>query len=75
MKKFVTEKLKNFGSNVKNYRLAKGLSVKELAKLSGLKQAYIYKIERGEAYGLNIDHVYFLAKGLKIKPHELVDGI
>ena len=66
--------LKKIGTNIRVFRRKKGISVNELAKLSKIRQAYLYKIEKGKAYGLNIDQVHYLAQALNLQTHELIKG-
>ena len=65
---------KKLGKHIQKIRLEKGLSVKELSQKSNIRCEYLYKIERGEAYGLKIDgHLYQIADGLQIKLPKLFD--
>ena len=65
-------KLKIFGQNIKNFREKNNISLKELSLKSGIKIAYLKKIEQGKALGITIDHIDFLAKGLGISVYKLL---
>ena len=56
------------GKNIKYYRLLRGFSVKKLSELSKIRKNYIYKIEKGIAFGIKISQVFQLAEALKIPP-------
>lgn len=58
-----------FSENVRNYRLAKGLSQEELGDLASLHRNYVGGVERGER-NISIDNMERLAQALEI---DLVD--
>ena len=64
--------LKMFGENLKNIRLGKGLSQRELASLCNIDHSNIAKIERGEK-NITILTVLELATALEVKPKKLLD--
>jgi len=48
-KKLINNKLKDiFSSNVRNYRLMRGLSQEKLAEIANVHRTYISSVERGE---------------------------
>ena len=64
-----TETLK---TRLKNLREGKGLTKYRLAKLSGISQTYIYRIEQGEIKNPRRDTLQALAKGLGITLAQLI---
>ena len=67
------EILKKLGENVKKYREEKGMTINELAQISGLRKEYIKKIEHGKACGVLLEkHLLKIAKCLNIKLSELL---
>ena len=66
--------LKVLGQNVKRYMKEKSIDFNELSKRTGIRKRYLKKITEGNCSGIMISQIFFLAKGLKINPHELVEG-
>ena len=60
-----------FGLKLRGFRQAKGLSLKNLARSSGLSPSYINEIEKGKKYPKS-DKILLLAKGLEISYDELI---
>ena len=60
-----------FASNVRKYRLTKGISQEELADLSGLHRTYISAIER-ERRNISIENIDRIASALNIEPFLLL---
>lgn len=58
--------------NIKKFRLEKGISVKELSKLSGISMSYLYKIESAKAKGMLLSHLDLISDALKVKVFELL---
>ena len=67
--------LKILGKRIKEKRIAKQISVKDIAKLTGINISYLYKIERGQAYGIALSKIFVIANVLDIPPHILVEGL
>ncbi|MBT3191516.1 MAG: helix-turn-helix transcriptional regulator [Verrucomicrobia bacterium] len=65
---------KRLGESVRRYRREAGLSQEYLAELTGLHRTYISDIERGSR-NVAILNIVRLAKALKVKPSDLVDGV
>ncbi|SHH84384.1 Helix-turn-helix [Caloranaerobacter azorensis DSM 13643] len=59
-----------FGSNVKKYRLQKGISQEKLAALSGLHRTYISAVERGTR-SISLDNIKKIANALEIEEFKL----
>lgn len=59
-------------NRLKSIRVGKGLTKYRLAKLSGVSQTYIYRIELGEIKNPRRDTLQALAKGLNITLAQLV---
>lgn len=64
--------LTSLGARLKAFREAKGLTKYRLAKMSGVSQTYIYRIERGEIRNPRRDTLQKLAAGLSITLAQLV---
>jgi transcriptional regulator with XRE-family HTH domain len=64
--------LTSVGARLKAFRESKGLTKYRLAKISGVSQTYIYRIERGEIENPRRDTLQKLAKGLSITLGELI---
>lgn len=63
-----------FGANLRNKRLALGLSQEQLAEKADLHWTYIGGIERGER-NLGLLNIVKVARALKIAPSELLASI
>ena len=62
---------KLFGTNVKRYREAAGLSQAEIAARMGVDRAYISAIERG-LQNATLLSVWEIAQALEVRPMELL---
>lgn len=60
-----------FASNVREQRLAQGLSQEDLADLCGLHRTYIGSVERGER-NISIDNMERIALALEVKLELLI---
>ena len=61
---------KEFGKNIRNFRLKKKLSQEELADIADLHRTYIGAIERGEK-NITLKNIIKITKALNIKPSDL----
>ena len=61
------------GERIRAIRKAKGLTQQQLAELSGLDDAYIGSVERGER-NFSIDTFEKIVIGLKVSAHNLFDS-
>ncbi len=64
---------RKFGAKVRELRKLSGLSQEELAFRSGLDRSFVGQVERGER-NLNLNNIHKLAKGLAVRPGELLDA-
>lgn len=62
--------LKVFGSNLRKYRLGKGLSQEGFAEKCGLHRTYISSIERYKR-NVSIENVQRIADALEVEPYKL----
>ena len=62
--------IKVFGSNVREYRLAKGISQEKLAELAGLHRTYISDIECFRR-SISLDNIQKIADALDIDTYLL----
>ena len=62
--------VKVFGSNLRKYRMQKGLSQEKLAELSGLHRTYIGDIERFQR-SISLENVQRIATALEIETYKL----
>jgi transcriptional regulator with XRE-family HTH domain len=62
--------IKVFGSNLRKYRLAIGVSQEKLAELSGLHRTYISDIERFRR-SIALENIQKLADALGIETYKL----
>lgn len=69
----ILEKFKIFGRNIQKYRNKKGLTIKELSLRTGITERQLKRIELGIAKRVNVSHIFKVAKGLEILPHELCE--
>jgi len=60
-----------FGLKIKQLRLDKGLSLSDLARLSGMSISYINEIEKGKKYP-KADKILALARAMEVEYDELV---
>ncbi len=70
MKK-IEEYRKQFGKNLRRYRLQKNMTLDELGIKSGLNFKYIGGVERG-AYNISFDNIIKIAQALEIEPYKLL---
>lgn len=54
------------GNNIKEVRINKHLTIKQLSEISGINEKYIVKIEKGEAVKMSATHLFKLADALEI---------
>lgn len=66
---------KLLGQNIHNAREKRKITLEELAQKTGIHKQYLFKIERGEAYDVNITHCLLIATILKVKIYTLVEGL
>jgi len=66
--------LRKFGQRITHLREQQGLTIDELAVRSGVGVEEIALIERGEV-DFQVTVVYALARGLGVKPAQLVEGL
>ena len=59
-----------FATNVKKYRIEKGLSQEALAELAGLHRTYVIAVER-ERRNISIDNIENIANALNIDAYLL----
>jgi len=59
------------GSNIKKFRLARGLTQEELAELTGLHRTYVGSVERGER-NVSAKNIARIASALDIEPFKLL---
>lgn len=62
--------IKVFGSNIKKYRILKGISQEKLAELCGMHRTYISAIECFRR-SISLENVQRLADTLDIETHKL----
>lgn len=62
-----------FASNLRAFRVGKGLSQEVLAELAGLHRTYVGSVERGER-NISIDNMERLAKALGLSIVDLLAG-
>ena len=67
-----TKVLKNFGNNLKRYRIANGLTQEELAEKVNVHQTYIGKLELG-MINPSLMRMFIITRALKIKLSNLTD--
>ncbi|MBE2287002.1 MAG: helix-turn-helix transcriptional regulator [Prosthecobacter sp.] len=60
-----------FAANLKEQRLAKGLSQEDLADLCGLHRTYVGSVERGER-NISIDNMERFAQALEMPLEKLI---
>ena len=64
--------LTSLGRNIRAARLRLGLTIEELADLSGLDVLTLEAIERGEGWRLTVTALADLARALGVAPSELL---
>ena len=69
--KTIHEKL---GQEIRERRLAIGISQEELASAAGLHRTYIGSIERGER-NVSLQNIVAIARALSASPSDLLGGI
>ncbi|MBP9663313.1 MAG: helix-turn-helix transcriptional regulator [Pyrinomonadaceae bacterium] len=64
--------LNQFGTRIRELRLAKGLSQEQLAERTGFHRTYIGMVERGER-NLSLSNIATLARSFDLSISELLD--
>jgi transcriptional regulator with XRE-family HTH domain len=64
--------IKAFGKHLRETRIEKGLTCEKLEELTSIDAKQISRLERGER-SPTLTTIYYLAKGLDIKPKKLLD--
>lgn len=64
--------IKAFGKHLRETRMAKGLTCEKLEELTNIDAKQISRLERGER-SPTLTTIYYLAKGLSVKPHKLLE--
>lgn len=75
MKQEYIKVFKTVGENIKNVREEKGMTLEEISVKTGIREKYLKKIEKGEAFGFTATQLMKIACALKVKPHVLVEGL
>lgn len=63
--------IKVFGTNLRKYRIERGLSQEQLAKMSGLHRTYISLVERFQR-SISLGNIEKVADALGIEPYKLL---
>lgn len=58
---------KNLGENVQEIRQSKNISIKEVSEKTGIREEYLKKIEKGEAFGITTSIIFVIADALSVK--------
>ena len=66
--------LRQFGDQVRQIRLARGLSQEAMAQECGLHRTYYSAVERGER-NVSLRNIVRIAHGLGVEPSRLFAGI
>ncbi|MBK6431062.1 MAG: helix-turn-helix transcriptional regulator [Anaerolineae bacterium] len=66
--------LHKLGDNIRQHRLAKGLSQEKLAELTGLHRTYVGSVERGER-NISLLNLARIATALDASLSDLVSGV
>lgn len=67
-----TKVLKNFGKNLKRYRLEKGWTQEQLAEKVNVHQTYIGKLELG-LINPSLMKIFVITRALKVKLSNIMD--
>lgn len=67
------EPIKNFPNRLREWRMARGYSLKKLGELTAQKHQSVARHETGENQ-ITLDQMQLYAKALSIKPEELLNG-
>ncbi len=66
--------LKFVSERIKQIRLSKNTTIKELSKRTKIKESYLLKIEQGKATGVSLTQTILIAEILNVEPSELARG-
>lgn len=66
------EYIKAFGKHLRATRLEKGFTCEKLEELTSIDAKQISRLERGER-SPTLTTIFYLSKGLGIKPHKLLE--
>lgn len=75
MKAEYTRLFEIYGYNLKQIRESKKITLKELSIKTKIKEHYLKKIEKGEAYGITISKIFKIANVLQTPTHLFIEGI
>jgi len=67
--------MSHFGATVKSWREYRRYTVSELARVSGVQQSIISRLEGGKREGCTVENGYKLAKALGATVEQLCSGI
>ena len=65
------KKIKIVNQNIKNYRIANGLTQEKLADLCNISRDYISEIERGKKFP-SLKRLFVIAEAMGIEAYELL---
>ena len=61
----------DLGQKIRKIRKEKNITIKELSLKTGININYLYKVERGKAFGICIDRLGLIASCLEVRVYEL----
>lgn len=64
--------IKEFGKKLRQFRLAKEMTIEDLAWATDLQTSQVGRIERGEI-NTSISFVFLFARALEVKPSDFFD--
>ena len=59
--------LKILGKNVQKIRQSKNITIKEMSEITGIREKYLKKIEKGEAMGITTSKIFLIADALSVR--------
>ena len=65
--------ISTLGSNIRKYRVEKGLTIAQLANMIGVDYSQIGRMERG-VVNANVSIIFDIADALGVSPGSLLDG-
>lgn len=69
----ITEATNSLANAIRHYREEKGLSIRDLSKITGISVSYISRLESGEKRRPTVQVVKILSNALEVELYDYID--